>query len=164
MLNRLLMPVFLIIGTIIIYPPAYAQEKPPKPIIVTVSTAQHLSFGTFIQTGDWGTVTISAQQARTASGSIILPNISSIVTAALFEVEAIPGTLITIVNGPDAPLTGSKGGTIWLKVEASSTGSPFLTTGDRTSVFIGGTLTVGPLATNPAGIYRGDFQVTFIQQ
>ena len=140
-----------------------AQEKPPKPIIIRVSAVQHLSFGTFIQAGNWGTVTVTPQQVRTSQGSIIIPNINSIVTAALFEVESIPGTLVTIINGPDVPLSGP-GGTIMLKLEDSSTGNPFLTTSDRTNVYIGGTLTIGPLSANPAGAYSGTFQVTFIQQ
>jgi hypothetical protein len=140
------------------------QEKPPRPITVTVSTAQHLSFGTFIQAGNYGTVTVTYQQMRTATGSIIIPNISSNVTAALFEVYALPGTLITIVNGPPSQLSGSNGGNITLSIEDSSLGSSFIATSDRTDVFIGGTLKVNSLLTNPAGSYTGTFQVTFIQQ
>lgn len=163
-LKRLLIPFCLSVFTIMVVVPVIAQEKPPKPITVKVNTLQHLSFGTFIQSGTNGTVSISPKGARTSSGSIILPNMSSIVTPALFEVAALPGTLITIMNGPDAPLTGSNGGTITLKIDDSSTGSPFITTKEFTDVFIGGTLIVGPLATNPAGVYNGTFSVTFIQQ
>lgn len=164
LVKRLLLPFYLFICTIILYIPANAQEKPPKPIIVTVSTLQHLSFGTFIQSGSNGTITVTHQGMRTATGSVILPNMSSTVTAALFEVEALPGTLITIINGPDSQLSGSKGGLLILKLEQSNTGSPFITTSDRTDVFIGGTLTVGSLLANPAGAYSGTFTVTFIQQ
>ena len=139
------------------------QEKPPKPIAVTVSTVQHLSFGTFIQAGAAGTVTIDHSGFRTATGDIILPNMSSIVTPALFVVTALPGTLITISNGPDTPLSGSHGGTVMLSIGPSSVGSPFVTRGTTTDVFIGGTLTVGSLSANPAGDYSGMFQVTFIQ-
>ena len=139
------------------------QEKPPRPIAVTVSTVQHLSFGTFIQAGAAGTVTVDHSGFRTATGDIILPNMSSIVTAALFVVNALPGTLITISNGPDTPLSGSHGGTVMLSIGSSSTGSPFVTRGLSTDVYIGGTLTVGSLLANPAGSYSGIFQVTFIQ-
>ena len=154
---------FLIIISTILSLPVYAQEKPPKPIAVRVSTVQHLSFGTFIQAGVAGTVTVDDTGFRTATGDIILPNMSSIVTPALFEVTALPGTLITILNGPDAPLSGSHSGTIMLKIGNSSTGTPFVTMGTITNVFIGGMLTVGPLSANPAGAYNGIFTVTFIQ-
>lgn len=145
---------------------ANAQEKPPRPITVTVSTAQHLRFGSFIQAGTYGTVTVTYEGFRTATGSIILPNMSSIVTPALFIVDAEPGTLITIVNGPTATLTGSNGGTLSLQLGASSAGpySQLITRSQYTDVFIGGTLTVGSLQANPAGLYSGTFQVTFIQE
>ena len=163
-LQKLLLPFCLLVCSIGFYIPAFAQEQPPKPIVVTVSTLQHLSFGTFIQSGASGTVTVDYTGSRTATGSVILPGMFSIVTPALFQVTALPGTLITIVNGTTATLTGSNGGSIILDLGQSSKGSPFITTGSSTDVFIGGTLTVGSLAANPAGLYNGTFTVTFIQQ
>ncbi len=162
--KKLLIPLSLLLCILFHNYEMSAQENPPKPIVVTVSTLQHLSFGTFIQSGANGTVTVTPEGARTATGNIILPNTSSIVTPALFEVTALPGTLITIVNGPDSPLSGSNGGTIMLKIGDSSTNSPFIANGEHTEVFIGGTLTVGSLMANPAGAYNGVFLVTFIQQ
>lgn len=163
-LQKLLLPFCLLICSICLYIPAFAQEQPPKPIVVTVSTLQHLSFGTFIQSGASGTVTVDYTGSRTATGSVILPGMFSIVTPALFQVSALPGTLITLVNGTASTLTGSNGGSLILNLGQSNTGSPFITTGSSTDVFIGGTLTVGPTGANPAGIYNGTFTVTFIQQ
>lgn len=167
--------ILVICGTILLVMsnmPAFAQEEqqekqqkePKKPIEVTVSPSQHLSFGTFIQSGTSGAVTVSAQGGRTATGSVILSNISSIVTPALFEVKARPHTLITIVNGGDATLTGSNEGTLTLHIGGSDPRSPFTTKSAYTTVTIGGTLTVGPLSANPAGAYVGSFSVTFIEQ
>ena len=162
--KRFLIHIGLVICSTVLFIPVNAQENPPKPIAVRVSTLQHLSFGAFIQSGTNGTVTVTPEGARTSTGNIILPNMSSIVTPALFEVTALPGTLITIVNGPDSQLSGSNGGTIMLRIGDSNTGSPFIANGEHNEVFIGGTLTVGPLMANPAGAYSGIFQVTFIQQ
>ena len=139
------------------------QEKPPKPITVKVRNYQPLTFGSFIQSGDNGTVIISSQGARSATGSVFLPNTSSITTAALFDIESIPGTLITVHNGLDTPLTGGTG-TMTLHIGDSFPPSPFVTTGEHTTVTIGGTLTVGPLTANPPGNYSGTFEITFIQQ
>jgi hypothetical protein len=164
LLKGLWMPFFILVCMFLFVLQSEAQEKPPRPITVTVSTAQHLRFGSFIQSGVNGTVTVTYDGFRTATGSIILPNMSSIVTPALFIVDAEPGTLITILNGPTATLTGSNGGTISLELGASSTRSPFITRSQYTDVFIGGTLTVGSLQANPAGFYNGTFQVTFIQE
>jgi len=166
LINILQKLLYLMIFEAILFLPAMGQEKPPKPIAVTVSTIQHLNFGTFIVSGAGGTVTVDSYGIRSAYNDIYLPSISSTTTPtpALFVVTALPGTLITIVNGPDAPLSSSNGGTIMLKIGQSSTGSPFVTKGLTTDVFIGGTLTVGSLSANPAGNYNGSFQITFIQQ
>lgn len=166
LLERLLLPFLLIVFSTICCFTAQGQERPPRPVTVRVSTAQHLQFGSFIQTGSSGTVSVDYTGTRTAAGSVILPNISASAfpTPALFIVDAEPGTLITILNGPDAILTGSNGGTLTLKVGDSSTRSPFVTRSQYTDVFIGGTLIIGSLSANPAGAYSGTFQVTFIQE
>jgi hypothetical protein len=143
-----------------------AQEMPPRPISVTVVTSQNLSFGNFAQGALGGTVSVSSSGTRSWTGNIVLLTGGS-VSPALFDVVANPGTLITIVNGPDVSLNGSNGGTLTLHIGASSTGSPFITTVARpspTHVYIGGTLTVGNPGANPPGDYSGTFQVTFVQQ
>lgn len=162
--RRFLLPFSVSVCLLLLYFPVNAQEKPPKPIVVTVRNYQPLTFGTFIQSGNYGTVIVSSQGARSATGSVIIPNINSIVTAALYDIEAIPGTLITIQNGTDATLTGSNGGSMTLQIGDSFPKSPFITTGAHTQVTIGGTLTVGSLLANPAGTYGGSFDVIFIQQ
>jgi hypothetical protein len=84
---------------------------------------------------------------------------------AIFDVEATSGLLITVMNGPDATLTGSNGGTLTLKLGASNPASPFVSTADppyRKSVSIGGTLSMGSLS--PPGTYNGTFSVTFNYQ
>lgn len=156
----------IICGTILLimsYMPVFAQEKPPKPISVTVSASQQLNFGTFIQNGSSGTVDVSPQGVRSKTGSIILIN-SSNISPALIDVVAVPGTLITITNGSDASLTSSEGSIITLHIGDSDPGPSFIATGTSTPVRIGGTLNVGSISENPAGAYSGSFSVTFIQQ
>ncbi len=151
---------------LMIYVSVSAQEMPPRPITVTAITSQNLSFGNFAQGALGGTVSVSSSGMRSWSGNIVLLNGGS-VSAALFDVVANPGTLITIVNGSDVSLNGSNGGTLMLHIGTSSTGSPFITAAMRpspTHVHIGGTLTVGNPGANPPGDYSGIFQVTFVQQ
>jgi hypothetical protein len=144
---------------------AYSQEQPPRPL--QVSTFQNLSFGAVIQGGTGGIITIDPQGSRTVSGSIIPYNSGYPHFPAVFDVEAIPGTLVTILNGPDILLTGNNGGTLSLHIGTSIPTSPFVAAKVppfRTSVRIGGTLTVGNSIANPSGNYIGFFEVTFIQQ
>lgn len=157
------MPLGLLLCLLLFSVQTKGQEKPPRPILVEVSTAQHLQFGSFIQNGLSGTVTVSPEGMRTATGSIILPNIHSIVSPALFIVDAEPGTLITILNGNNSVISNG-GYNMELSIGDASTQSPFVTRSQQTFVYIGGTLTVGPLSANPAGTYSGTFQVTFIQE
>lgn len=166
LIKRLALPFLLCVFTMIGFTTIKAQEKPPRPITVTVNVARQLQFGSFIQSGSYGTVTVDYSNTRSATGSIMLPNIgsSAFPTSALFIVDAEPGTLITIVNGQPVELTGSNGGKITLTLGEASTRSPFVTRDRSTDVFIGGTLEVKSLAANPAGSYSGTFQVTFIQQ
>lgn len=145
-----------------IQPPA-----PPRPIAIYVNPAQGLIFGAFFQGATGGTVILYPDGSRSVTGSIVQANLGYPFSPAIFEVDANPGTLISILNGPDVTLTGSNGGSVTLHIGAASTGSPFVAAAippARTQVRIGGTLTVGSPPANPTGTYSGTFSVTFIQE
>jgi len=161
--------IFLVMGIVLLgmQQSVVAQEKPPRPMAIYVSTVQHLNFGDIILGPTGGTVTVHSDGTRTSTGDIVLGNFGSSYSPALIEVEANRGTLITILNGPDATLTGSNGGTMTMHIGLSYPTSPFVTTYNypaRTLVYIGGTLTVGTSSANPEGAYSGSFMVTFIQE
>ncbi|WP_343667969.1 DUF4402 domain-containing protein [Chitinophaga sp.] len=147
--------------------PSRAQQPPPRPIAIYVNPAQGLRFGAFTMGASGGTVTVFSDGSRSSTGSVVLLQMGVSFAPAIFEVDANPGTLIQIVNGSSALLTGSNGGTLTMTIGASSTGSPFIATATppaRTLVRIGGTLTVGNILANPPGQYSGTFNVTFIQE
>lgn len=144
-----------------------AQEQPPRPIAIYVSPVQNLSFGAIILGPTGGDVIINPNGSRGSTGDIVLADFGFTYSSALIEIEANPGTLVTILNGPDALLTGSNGGTMSMHIGNSDPTSPFVTTAaypTRTYVRIGGVLTIGSSIANPAGAYSGSFQVTFIQE
>ena len=144
-----------------------AQEKPPRPLTIFVNPAQGLNFGAFVQGNSGGSVIIYPNGSRSVTGTVIQANLGFSFSPAIFEIDAEPGTLVTISNGPDVNLTGSNGGSMVLHVGAASINSPFIissTPPSRTLLTIGGTLTVGNPIANPPGLYNGTFSVTFIQQ
>jgi hypothetical protein len=152
--------------SLFLYMSVNAQEMPPRPITVTVNTAQNLCFGIFAQGTIGGTVSVSSSGMRSSTGDIILIS-GGIVSTARFDVVANRGTIITIVNGSDVQLTSGSGGHLTLHVGNSNPVSPFIITVDRptvTPVYIGGTLTVGIPGSNPPGDYSGTFDITFVQQ
>jgi hypothetical protein len=146
---------------------ATAQPPPPRPIAVYANPAQGMIFGAFFQGASGGTVILNPDGSRSSTGSLILANLGYPYSPALFEIDANVGTVVSIMNGPNATLTGSNGGSITVHLGVASTGSSFTTTiasPGRTQVWIGGTLLVGNPLANPSGSYSGTFSVTFIQQ
>jgi uncharacterized protein DUF4402 len=145
----------------------YAQQPPPRPISVYFNPGLGLRFGAFFQSTSGGTINVSSSGVRTSTGTVVLADMGYAYGAANFQILANPGTVISILNGPDVTLTGSSGGSLTLHIGTSSPASPFITTASppsQTSVNIGGTLTVGSPVANPSGSYVGSFYVTFMQQ
>lgn len=140
---------------------------PGDPARVAVYTLQNLRFGAFTQGAIGGTVVISSSGIRTVTGDVIALNMGVLYNEAIFEVEGIVGTTITINNGPNATLTGSNGGSMSMSIGSSSPASPFIISVQppgRTQISVGGTLNVGSPASNPAGTYTGTFYITFNQE
>lgn len=174
--KRLLLSIYSFVVAIVLYIPAFAQELPPKPIEValtslTVIKAQDLSFGTFILASSSGWVSVDHDGYRDASNATFLPaSMSSSVSPspALFIVTALPGTLITI-QGSTNTLTNTNSGSVTVTMLDSDPMSPFIVPpaipGNKYTevwVRIGGKLTVTSGTT--AGIYGGPFTINFIQQ
>jgi hypothetical protein len=147
--------------------PVRAQQPPPNTISIYVNPSQGLMFGAFFQGASGGTVIIYPNGSRAVTGDVIQANLGFAFSPAIIEVGANPGTLVSILNGADALLTGSNGGSATLHIGTASTGTPFITTATppaRTQIRIGGTLTIGSPLANPAGAYNGTFSITFIQE
>ncbi len=147
---------------------AGAQVQPPKPISVYHNPAYDLRFGAIYLSSTGGTLTILPDGSRSSTGGVIEATLSGFTYgAASFEILANPGTIISVVNGPDVTLSGSGGGTMNLHVGASDPKSPFITSATPPSVstvYIGGVLTVGSPTANPVGTYTGTFYVMFLQE
>ncbi|OFY65326.1 MAG: hypothetical protein A2Y71_05600 [Bacteroidetes bacterium RBG_13_42_15] len=139
-----------------------AQEPPPRPIRID-ATAQGLSFGAFYHGAAGGTITIDPAGSRSSTGDVVLLGLGYPFSAALFQVHASPGTVISILNGPDVPIIGIPSGSMTLHIGSSNPASPFVSTVPYTvaiPLYIGGILTVGNSAANPPGSYTGTFNVT----
>ncbi len=142
-----------------------AQEPPPRPITVTW-TSQNLSFGAFYQGAVGGSVIINSAGSRSSTGDVVLLSMGYLFSAAVFNVVANPGTLISLLK-PTTTLTDGSGHTLTLQIDETSPVSPFVTTVPVTSftpVNVGGILYIGSPAVNPPGNYAGTFDLTFVQE
>jgi hypothetical protein len=143
----------------------YSQEMPPRPVSVTLS--QNLCFGAFSPGPSGGTVTVNSSGVRFSTGSVILVNMGYLYFPATFELSGNPGTICHLLNGPDATLLGSNGGSLALHLEDSTPGDPIIINAappGTMQIRLGGSLVVGNQLANPAGFYTGSFSVMFIQE
>jgi hypothetical protein len=147
--------------------PTDSLPSDPGALYLDVNTVQNLSFGAFTQGSSGGTITISSSGFRSATGTVIPLNLGYQYYPAIFDVQAYAGTVITISNGPNITLNGSRGGSMSMKIGNPSPGPSFVCNADppsSTRVNIGGTLTVGNATASPPGSYSGTFYVTFNYQ
>lgn len=162
-----IIPMWILLTITLLSKESYAQEQPPKPIQIFAMPGQGIIFGAFAQGSLGGTVTVSNSGARASTGDIVLLNIGPLYAPAIYEVEGNAGMVVSIMNGSSVSLSGSNGGSITLNIGTSDVGSPFVLNTQspaRMLVHIGGTLVIGPPASNPPGNYSGTYQVTFIQE
>jgi len=132
----------------------------------SVNKIQDMNFGAFSLTSG-GSIMLTNSGLRSATGGVVLMGLGVSYFQAMFEVEAPEGTIVTIMNGPNATLTGSNGGSLTLQLGTSSPTSPFTTTAvspSRTTISIGGTLVAGTPASSPPGNYTGTFDIYFNYQ
>jgi len=143
------------------------DSVPPDPGAITVYTMQNMSFGAFSAGNSGGTISIGTNGIRSVTGDVVPLNMGVQFHPALFEVDAVEGSILSIMNGSSIALTGNNGGTINLQLGTSDPPSPFITTvpqPQRTTVQLGGTLTIGNSTVNPPGTYSGTFYITFNQE
>ena len=137
---------------------------PGDPGGLYVYTIQNLAFGAFYHGNTGGTIIIGNDGSRSVTGDVVALSLGFQYFNAIFDIEAPPGSIVSILNGPDATLTGSNGGSMSLHIGSSYPASPFSTTlspPSRTQISIGGTLTIGNNASTPPGSYTGTFYITF---
>jgi hypothetical protein len=140
---------------------------PGDPGALSIYTVQNMHFGAFTQGAIGGTVVVTPTGTRTATGDVVLLNMGISFMEAIFELEGIVGSNVSILNGPNATLTGSNGGSMSMTIGTSTPASPFTISAQppsRTEIRVGGTLNVGAPASNPPGTYTGTFYITFNQE
>lgn len=143
-----------------------AQEPPPRPIRI-YPTAQTLSFGAFYHGTLGGSVIIDPSGARTSTGDVVLLGLGYTYSAAMFEVHAHPGTIISILKGPDVALAGSPAGSMNLRIGSSNPASTFVSNVQFNvgiPLYVGGILTVGNTFANPPGNYTGTFEIIVVRE
>lgn len=163
-LKKYLVVMVLTFTSACLYAQTPTDSLPGDPGGLYIYTTQNLSFGAISHGNTGGTVLVGNDGSRSVTGDVVALNLGVQYFNAIFDIEAPPGSLVSILNGPDATLTGSNGGSMLLQIGNSFPATPFSTIvspPSRTQVTIGGTLTIGNNATSPPGSYTGTFYITF---
>ncbi len=137
-------------------------QEPPVSVVVI----QHIDFGAFFNGPAGGAVTVTNEGMRKVSGDVMPAYLRSW-SPVVLDVQAAPGTVITLLPEKAIQLTGSKGGAMSLTLGEPDQGRSFVISGheqQNTQVRIGGTLTVEAAQSLPAGDYGGEFSITFFYQ
>lgn len=156
-----------LVGIVLCGYQAKAQQRLPHPVKLYAIATQGLNFGAFTVGASGGTLSMSPTGSRSTTGDVVALGLGVTYSPAMFQIEADPGTVLGILNGPDVTLTGSGGGTLSLHLGTTNPAMPVITTvvpPALTTLTIGGTLTVGTLAANPPGSYSGYFFITIIRE
>lgn len=126
----------------------------------SVTMVQDFSYGSFINFGQGGTITVSSDYVVTKTGDIIL---KSIPTPAIFDLYVESGKTVQMTYVKNIILVGESEGKITLAlIDPSLTGNGSIVTGTSpTRVILGGTMTIGPASVTPVGKYSGQLQVDF---
>jgi hypothetical protein len=146
---------------------AIAQPNPPRPVMLTANNSFPLAFGAFSPGAGGGTVIISPGGTRTSTGDVILLNLGYAYSSAMFYIRANRGSVISLMISSPVTLIRGGGGSLTLNLGGTQPASPFVTTlpwPQQTTLLVGGTLTIGPIGSNPAGQYNGTFSVTCVQE
>lgn len=130
---------------------------------VTLRIDQGLNFGSLYPAGSGGTVTISDDGVRSSTGSIVL--FPSAYNVCSFTLSTPRRNRYYFVFNLDiqSPITMTRTGggsmTLYLNTNGSNSGWS-VTQRSPVTLYMGGTLNVGSVSTNPPGDYSGSFSIT----
>lgn len=133
---------------------------------ISTTVIENINFGTFYPGLSGGAIYIpsSSSFSRQATGSVVLINDASNAPSVLTLRLTISKGNSSVAYGFTTPTTivlnGSKGGSMTMTLNSLPTNFSVQKNSPQT-FYIGGTLNVGTLSSNPSGSYSGSFTVTF---
>lgn len=131
---------------------------------ISITQLSNLSFGAFYPGQFGGTIEISTNGMRVASGSIILLHSESIASAAVFEIKCPSNTMIHILVDPKIELEDASRGTLICEPIFTEP-TQFISPNNAESGFlysIGAKLNVQDASVESPGIYSGRFNVIIV--
>jgi len=163
---------------------AFGQNAPdlPSHTGTVLYPVVSLSFGdfTFPSGSSGGHVTVTTGGTRIPGEDVYLLSMGTPVQAGMFEFKLCPGRTVTINYPTDAQLTwtGGSGGILEIdELTFSIDGEPIVDSGngfikftshkgcnDIHRIYMGGTIRVGSILSNPSGMYHTDVVLTVVQQ
>lgn len=131
---------------------------------ISITQLSNLSFGAFYPGQFGGSIEISTNGMRAASGSVILLHSESTASAAVFEIKCPSNTMIHILVDPKIELEDASRGTLICEPIFTEP-TQFISPNNAESGFlysIGAKLNVQDASVESPGIYSGRFNVIIV--
>ena len=134
-------------------------------IPVSAVETELLNFGKIIPETGGGTIRITSNNERTATGSVKFQD--DVYNAGKFVISAVPNSLVSITLPQIAQKLSLTNGNAEIAVDGFESdipvGGQIVRQSDgKVEVSIGATLHIGNGATNPAGYYSGTYEIVFM--
>ncbi|MBC7866295.1 MAG: DUF4402 domain-containing protein [Gloeobacteraceae cyanobacterium ES-bin-316] len=168
-LNQILLKIFFLsVAAVCNCLLSHAQSSSSSQTL-SVNTAQAIHFGAFCLSGNnGGSVTVSYDGTRTATGDVVLLSTFPAAVPAIFEVKICRGKNVVITYDAVTKIISPNAVSLLINIgptEKGVNGTSFVSQSDcdfTTSIRVGGTLHIPPNAT--AGNYSGIFNMSFKQE
>lgn len=132
---------------------------------VTAVETELLNFGKILPEASGGTVLITPNGERTASGGIVL--MDETYSAGRFTIAGVPNSLVSILLPQTAQKLNLANGNSEVSVDGFTSNVPvggqvIRNSDGKAEIGIGATLYIGNGLNNPAGYYTGTYEVVFM--
>ena len=162
---------------VLVIPGVMAQPNlPSRSDEISVDAGIDLAFGdiSLSDASGSGTVTVDPSGSRSSTGSVVLMEMGGTYSSGTFSLDILAGHTLNITISPtslsngsysmEMVLTGAQVESTTITASGGVVSGSFVSSTTNPTLYVGATLTVGPMSSNPAGTYNGTIEITVNQE
>ncbi|MBN2682929.1 MAG: DUF4402 domain-containing protein [Bacteroidales bacterium] len=132
---------------------------------ISITKIKDLSFGSFYPGSNGGTLSISSNGVRSATGTVITLSSEAYYSEAVYEISCPEYSMVHLIYKHTIVMHGSNGGHFKLRTEQPENGKVFAAPANSENGFlisVGGVLEMNGPSFNPPGDYSGTLDITIL--